>query len=115
MLVAIPSAVKVLPTGRRPLQGSISYDTPMLYALRVHRPLRDRRPDGVALARSASTSTVHDAYFVVAHFHYVMWASTIMAFLGGLHFWWPKINRPGSTSEFWAKIAADRHLRRLQT
>ena len=48
---------------------------------------------------------VHDTYFVVAHFHYVMVGGTIMGFLGGLHFWWPKMTGK-LYSEFWGKISA---------
>ena len=47
---------------------------------------------------------LHDTYFVVAHFHYVMMGGTVMAFLGGLHYWWPKI-WGRMYSEYWAKVS----------
>ena len=48
---------------------------------------------------------VHDTYFVVAHFHYIMVGGTIMAYMGGLHYWWPKISGR-LYPEFWAKVSA---------
>ena len=48
---------------------------------------------------------VHDTYFVVAHFHYIMVGGTVMAYLGGLHFWWPKITGR-MYPECWARLAA---------
>jgi cytochrome c oxidase subunit 1 len=48
---------------------------------------------------------VHDTYFVVAHFHYVMVGGTIMGYLGGLHYWWPKISGR-MYPKFWSKLAA---------
>ena len=46
---------------------------------------------GLMLASTALDGQVHDTYFVVAHFHYIMVGATVVAFLGGIHFWWPKI------------------------
>lgn len=57
-------------------------------------------------ARSIATDVhLHDTYFVVAHFHYVMMGSTTIAFLGGIHYWWPKMFGR-MYSEKWAAIAA---------
>ena len=60
---------------------------------------------GVFLGTLGFDVHVHDTYFVVAHFHYVMVGGTIMGYLGGLHFWWPKITGR-LYPEFWAKISA---------
>jgi cytochrome c oxidase subunit 1 len=105
MLVAIPSAVKVFNWTATLYQGSISYDTPMLYALGFIGLFVIGGLTGVALATLGIDIHVHDTYFVVAHFHYVMVGVTIMAFLGGLHYWWPKITGR-LYPEFWARIAA---------
>jgi heme/copper-type cytochrome/quinol oxidase subunit 1 len=58
---------------------------------------------GLFLGALATDVHLHDTYFVVAHFHYVMMGSTLFAFLGGLHYWWPKMTgactaRPGAES-----------------
>jgi cytochrome c oxidase subunit 1 len=60
---------------------------------------------GVFLATSGLDIHMHDTYFVVAHFHYIMVGGEIMAFLGGLHFWWPKITGR-LYPEFWGKLSA---------
>jgi len=60
---------------------------------------------GMFLGALATDVHLHDTYFVVAHFHYVMMGGTVMAFLGGLHYWWPKM-WGRMYNEFWAKIAA---------
>ena len=54
-------------------------------------PVHHRRPDGLFLGALAVDMHLHDTYFVVAHFHYVMMGGTVIAFLGGLHYWWPKM------------------------
>ena len=48
---------------------------------------------------------VHDTYFIVAHFHYIMVGGTIMAYLGGLHYWWPKISGK-LYPEYWSRVSA---------
>ena len=105
MLVAIPSAVKVFNWSMTLYQGSVSLETPMLYALGFIGLFTIGGLTGVFLGTLGFDVHVHDTYFVVAHFHYVMVGGTIMGYLGGLHFWWPKITGR-MYPEFWAKISA---------
>ena len=60
---------------------------------------------GIFLGTLSVDIMLHDTYFVVAHFHYVMMGGTVIAFLGGLHYWWPKI-WGRMYSEKWARISA---------
>jgi len=105
MMVAIPSAVKVFNWIATLYKGSISYATPMLYAFGFLGLFTIGGLTGVFLATLAVDVHVHDTYFVVAHFHYIMVGGAIMAYLGGIHFWWPKITgrlyHPG-----WSKLSA---------
>jgi len=105
MLVAVPSAVKVFNWTATLYEGSVSWDTPMLYALGFIGLFTIGGLTGVMLATMGIDIHVHDTYFVVAHFHYVMVGSVLMAYLGGLHFWWPKITGR-LYPVFWAKISA---------
>ncbi len=91
MLVAVPSAVKVFNWTATLYEGSISYETPMLYALGFIGLFTIGGLTGVMLATLGFDVHVHDTYFVVAHFHYIMVGGTIMGYMGGLHYWWPKI------------------------
>lgn len=89
--VAIPSAVKVFNWTATMYKGSISLETPMLYALGFIGLFTIGGLTGVMLAALGLDVQVHDTYFVIAHFHYVMVGGMVTAYLGGLHFWWPKI------------------------
>jgi cytochrome c oxidase subunit 1 len=91
MLVAIPSAVKVFNWTATLHRGSISFRAPMLYALAFIGLFTLGGLTGIFLGALAVDVHVHDTYFVVAHFHYVMVGGMLTAFLGGLHFYWPKI------------------------
>jgi cytochrome c oxidase subunit 1 len=104
-LVAIPSAVKVFNWTATLYKGSISYATPMLYAFGFIGLFTIGGLTGMFLATLGTDVHVHDTYFVVAHFHYIMVGGTIMAYLGGLHYWWPKMTGR-MYPEFWAKVAA---------
>jgi cytochrome c oxidase subunit 1 len=90
-LVAIPSAIKVFNWVATLYGGSIKLDTPMLYALGFIGLFTIGGLTGLFLASMAINVHVHDTYFVVAHFHYVMVGGMVMAFFGGVHFWWPKM------------------------
>jgi cytochrome c oxidase subunit I len=104
-LVAIPSAIKVFNWTATLYKGSISYESPMLYAFGFLGLFLIGGLTGLFLGAIGLDVHVHDTYFVVAHFHYVMVGGTIMAYLGGLHFWWPKITGR-MYPEGWAKFAA---------
>lgn len=105
MLVAIPSAVKVFNWSFTLYQGAVSLHTPMLYALGFIGLFMIGGLTGVFLGTLGFDVHVHDTYFVVAHFHYVMVGGTIMGYLGGLHYWWPKITGR-MYSEFWSRMSA---------
>src|SRR5215212_7634826 len=91
-LVAIPSAVKVFNWTATMYKGSVSWQTPMLYAIGFIGLFTIGGLTGLFLAAVGLDVHVTDTYFVVAHFHYIMVGGTIMAYLGGLHYWWPKIS-----------------------
>ncbi len=90
-LVAIPSAVKVINWIATLYKGSIVLTAWMLYALGFLFLFSIGGLTGLFLGALATDLHLHDTYFVVAHFHYVMMGGTIIAFIGGIHFWWPKI------------------------
>jgi cytochrome c oxidase subunit 1 len=89
--VAIPSAVKVFNWTATMYKGSVKLDTPMLYALAFIGLFTIGGMTGLFLAALGLDVHIHDTYFVIAHFHYVMVGGMVTAYLGGLHFWWPKI------------------------
>ena len=91
-LVAIPSAIKVFNWTATLYKGSITFQTPMLYALGFLGLFTVGGLTGLFLASLAVDVHVHDTYFVIAHFHYIMVGGMVMGYLGGLHFWWPKIS-----------------------
>jgi cytochrome c oxidase subunit I len=91
MAVAIPSAVKVFNWTATMYKGSIDLKTPMLYALGFIGLFTIGGLTGIMLAALGMDVHIHDTYFVIAHFHYVMVGGMVTAYLGGLHFWWPKI------------------------
>jgi len=105
MVVAVPSAVKVFNWTATLYKGSISYDTPMLYGLGFIGLFTIGGLTGLFLATLAIDVHVHDTYFVVAHFHYIMVGGAVMGFLGGLHFWWPKMTGR-MFSQWWARFSA---------
>jgi len=90
--VAIPSAIKVFNWTATLYKGSISYDTPMLYAFGFIGLFTIGGLTGLFVACLGVDVHVHDTYFVIAHFHYIMVGGTLMAYLGGMHYWWPKIS-----------------------
>ena len=103
--VAIPSAVKVFNWLATMYKGAISLAAPMLYVLSFLFLFAIGGLTGLFLGSLSTDIHLHDTYFVVAHFHYVMFGGTVIAFLGGIHYWWPKMFGR-MYSEFWARISA---------
>ena len=90
-LIAIPTAIKTFNWLATMYKGRIFLDTPMLYCLAFLWVFTIGGLTGVFLAVMSVDVHLHDTYFVVAHFHYVMMGGAITAFFGGLHYWWPKM------------------------
>jgi cytochrome c oxidase subunit I len=104
-LVAVPSAIKVFNWTATMYKGSISFSTPMLYAFGFIGLFTIGGLTGLFLATLGVDVHVHDTYFVIAHFHYVMVGGAVMGYLGGIHFWWPKISGK-MYPEGWGRLAA---------
>jgi cytochrome c oxidase subunit 1 len=90
-LVAIPSGVKIFNWTATMYKGAITLTTPMLYALGFIFLFTIGGLTGLFLGTLSVDIHLHDTYFVVAHFHYVMMGGTVMGFIGGLFYWWPKM------------------------
>ena len=90
--IAVPSAIKVFNWTATLYRGSVSYSTPMMYAMGFIGLFTIGGLTGLFLSTLAIDVHVHDTYFVVAHFHYIMVGGAVMGYLGGIHFWWPKIS-----------------------
>lgn len=104
-LVAIPSAIKTFNWTATLYKGSITFESPLYFVIGFLGLFVIGGVTGLFLAAVGLDVHIHDTYFVVAHFHYIMVGGEIVAFLGGLHFWWPKISGRLYPEAF-AKIAA---------
>jgi cytochrome c oxidase subunit 1 len=104
-LVAVPSAVKVFNWTATMYKGSISFSTPMLYALGFIGLFTIGGLTGLFLAALGFDVHVTDTYFVIAHFHYIMVGGAVMGYLGGIHFWWHKISGR-MYPEAWGRLSA---------
>ena len=89
--VSIPSAIKVFNWLATLYRGSIAWNTPMIYAIMFMLLFAIGGLTGLFLGALATNIHLHDTYFVVAHFHYVMMGSPLVAFIAAIHHWWPKM------------------------
>jgi len=104
-IVAIPSAIKVFNWIATMYKGSVRLETPMLYAIGFIGLFTVGGLTGLFLASLGMNVHLTDTYFVIAHFHYVMVGGAIMGFMGGIHYWWPKMFGV-MYSQLWSKVAA---------
>ena len=91
MLIAVPTGVKVFNWLGTMWKGSISFETPMLYALGFLTTFIFGGLTGVILASPVLDFSLSDSYFVVAHFHYVIFGTVVFAMFAGIYFWYPKM------------------------
>ncbi|MFI6643415.1 cytochrome c oxidase subunit I [Streptomyces sp. NPDC050504] len=89
-LIAVPTGVKFFNWTGTMLKGSLSFETPMLWAVGFLVSFLFGGLTGVILASPPLDFHVTDSYFVVAHFHYVVFGTVVFATFGGFYFWWPK-------------------------
>jgi cytochrome c oxidase subunit 1 len=105
MLVAVPSAIKVFNWTATMYKASVSWQTPMLYVMGFIGLFTIGGVTGLFLGAIGIDVHVTDTYFVVAHFHYIMVGGAVMAYLAGIHYWWPKITGR-MYPEWWGRLAA---------
>ena len=104
-LVAVPSAIKVFNWTATLYKSSIAFETPMLFALGFVALFTIGGLTGLFLASLGLDIHVHDTYFVIAHFHFIMVGGMVMAYMAGLHYWWPKMTGR-MYSQWWSRLAA---------
>ncbi|WP_069133290.1 cytochrome c oxidase subunit I [Rhodohalobacter halophilus] len=104
-MVGIPTGIKIFNWVATMYKGSIDMKTPMVYVMIFLFLFMIGGFTGIMVGALSVDIHLHDTYYVVAHFHYVMVGGMVMAFLGGIHYWWPKMFGK-MYSELWAKIAA---------
>ena len=103
MMIALPSAIKVFNWLGTIWGGKIQFTTPMLFSLAFVSMFIIGGLSGIFMAATPVDIFIHDTYFIVAHFHYVLFAGTAMAAFGGIYFWFPKMF--GRTmNDTWGKV-----------
>ncbi|MBM7333836.1 MAG: cytochrome c oxidase subunit I [Alcanivorax sp.] len=104
-LVSVPSAIKIFNWLATLYKGRVRFDAPMLFAMSFLGLFLIGGLTGVFVATLALDVQMHDTYFVVAHFHYIMVGGAVSAYMAALHFWWPKITGR-LYPEMWARVSA---------
>jgi cytochrome c oxidase subunit 1 len=104
-LVGIPTGIKILNWVATLYKGSIELKTPMIYVFIFLFLFSIGGFTGIMLGSLSADIHLHDTYYVVAHFHYVMMGGTLIALLAGIHYWWPKMTGK-MYNETLAKIAS---------
>jgi cytochrome c oxidase subunit 1 len=104
-LIGIPSAIKAFNWTATMYKGSVDLKTPMLYAIGFIGLFTLGGLTGLFLSTMGMDIHLHDTYFVIAHFHYIMVGGAVMGYLGGIHFWWPKITGK-MYPEWWGRFSA---------
>ena len=104
-MVSVPSAIKVFNWLGTLHKGFIRFNAPMIYVLGFIGLFTMGGLTGLFVASLGADVHLHDTYFVVAHFHYIMVGAMVSAFFGGLHYWWPKITGR-MYPELWGQVAA---------
>jgi cytochrome c oxidase subunit I len=103
MLIALPSAIKVFNWLGTLWGGKIQFTTPMLFAVSFVSMFIIGGLSGIFMAATPVDIFIHDTYFIVAHFHYVLFAGTAMGVMGAIYFWYPKMFGR-MMNEFWGKV-----------
>ena len=91
MFIAVPTGVKILNWLATMWGGKLSFTTPMLFAIGLITMFTIGGLSGVTHAVAPADTQQTDTYYIVAHFHYVIFGGALMGFIGGLYFWWPKV------------------------
>jgi cytochrome c oxidase subunit 1 len=91
MFIAVPTGVKILNWMATMWGGKLRFTTPMLFAIGLVTMFTIGGLSGVTHAVAPSDTQQTDTYYIVAHFHYVIFGGALLAFLGGFYFWWPKV------------------------
>ena len=109
MVIAVPTGIKIFNWLATLWRGNISFDTPMLFALGFLSVFVIGGLSGIYLAAFPVDWQVHDTYFVVAHFHYVIFGGAVFAIFAGLFYWWPKmfgrtLNEKLGKWQFWVTM-----------
>jgi cytochrome c oxidase subunit 1 len=102
-LIAVPTGVKFFNWVGTIWRGHLTFETPMLWALGFLVTFLFGGLTGIILASPPLDFQLNDSYFVVAHFHYVLFGTVVFAMFGGFYFWWPKMTGK-MLNEFWGKV-----------